>query len=96
MSTSCSSELITRPITDGNLFGFIHGLLPGAPKYAQLELRHSIREHHIKNDFDFVEGNIFNFWGRFAEYAGESTELSLFPYNSVFLDGSTVSLYYNS
>ena len=52
-----------RKLMVKNHFGFVHGLLPAAPKYAPFEIRYSITEYHIENDFDFTKGNIFLFFG---------------------------------
>ena len=54
------------------MYGFIQGTHRNMPKYAPLELRHGIQEyHHIKNDFDFMEGIIFYFWDRKKVTVGE-------------------------
>ena len=72
------------------LYGFIQGTHRNMPKYAPLELRRGIQEHHhIKNDFDFTEGNIFYFGGWKRVIVGEvllTSPIALKP-------GSTV--YYN-
>ena len=83
---------LTAPGSVGYLDGFIQGTHRNMPKYAPLELRRGIQEyHHIKNDFDFMEGNIFYFWGG-RRVIVDDIVLSI---PMAFKPGASVSLYYN-